>query len=203
MKVGFSVVDMTPETGIYLTGYGMPERLATGVHSPLTATAMFLQDGEKSAVVIGLDWCFVDWKITQDIRRVIFEKTGIPEQNILLSCTHTHSAPHTTYMRTLGRTAVDPEYKGVEYVKNSIPAIVEAVVKSKNSSREVSACFADGKTETGVSRRGMDKNGVVSGFIADPDAIYDSNMTVVRFKDTETMEDVGILIHCSAHNTAM
>ena len=47
MKVGFSVVDITPEPGIYLTGYGMPERLATGVHSPLTATAMVLDDGEK------------------------------------------------------------------------------------------------------------------------------------------------------------
>ena len=203
MKAGFSVVDITPEPGIYLTGYGMPERLATGVHSPLTATAMVMNDGEKNAAVISLDWCFVDWELTKDIRRAIFEKTGIPEQNILLSCTHTHSAPHTTHMRTLGRTAVDPEYKGVEYAKNSIPSIVDAVEQAKASICEVSACFAAGKTETGVSRRGMDRNGIVSGFIADPDAIYDSNMTVVRFKNTETMEDIGIFIHCSAHNTAM
>ena len=48
MKVGFSVVDITPEPGIYLTGYGKPDRLATGVHSPLTATAMVMNDGEKT-----------------------------------------------------------------------------------------------------------------------------------------------------------
>ena len=124
MKVGFSVVDITPEPGIYLTGYGMPERLATGVHSPLTATAMVLDDGDKNAVVISLDWCFVDWELIKDIRR----------------------AKH-----------------------------------AKASMCGASACFAARKTETGVSRRGMDKNGVVNGFIADPDAIYDSNMTVVCF----------------------
>ena len=68
----------------------------------------------------------MDWELTQDIRRGIFEKTGIPEQNILLCCSHTHSASHTTYIRTLGRVAVDPENKRGEYVKNSIPAISEA-----------------------------------------------------------------------------
>ena len=101
MKIGFSVVDITPELGIYLTGYGMPERLAEGVHSPLNASVMVFEDGNTSAVVIGLDWCFVDWPLTQVIRKEINKMTGIPEQNIDLCCSHTHSAPHTTYMRTL------------------------------------------------------------------------------------------------------
>ena len=60
MKTGFAVADITPELGIYLTGYGQPERLASSVHSPLTAVAMVLEDGDKKAAVIGLDWCFVD-----------------------------------------------------------------------------------------------------------------------------------------------
>ena len=47
MKVGFAVADITPETGIYLTGYGHPERLATGVHSQLKATVMLLQDRKR------------------------------------------------------------------------------------------------------------------------------------------------------------
>ncbi len=203
MKVGFAISDITPETGIYLTGYGRPERLATGVHSPLTATAMVLQDGGEEAAVIGMDWCFVDWELTQDIRRGINAATGVPEKNILLCCSHTHSAPHTTYMRTLGRVAVDPENKGIEYTKHCIPAIADAVKRAKESLREAKAGFAAGKTETGVSRRGMTESGVVTGFIGDPDMMYDSNMTVVQFVDKETGEDMGVLVHCSAHNTCM
>ena len=191
MQVGFSSVDITPELGIYLTGYGMPERLATGVHSPLMATVMMMKDGDTEAAVIGMDWCFVDWELTQDIRRGIFEAAGVPEKNILFCCSHTHSAPHTTYMRTLGRVAVDPENKGVEYVKNSIPAIADAVRRAKASMHEAEACFAAGKTETGVSRRGMDKLGRVTGFIADPYAIYDSRRPGTPRKFSEACAQAG------------
>ena len=203
MKVGFAVSDITPELGIYLTGYGRPERLATEVHSPLTAVAMYLSDGAKEVAVIGLDWCFVDWELTKYIRAAITEATGIPDQNVNLCCSHTHSAPHTTYMRTLGRVAVDPENKGVEYTKNSAPLIADAVKRAKQAARECSVGFAAGKTKTGISRRGMNEEGKVTGFIGDPDLMYDDNMTTALFIDSETKETLGIMVHCSAHNTAM
>lgn len=203
MRVGFAVCDITPETGIYLTGYGHPERLATDVHSKLYASVMVLEDDKNIAAVIALDWCFVDWRLTVAIRNGISEKSGIAANNILMCCSHTHSAPHTTYDRTLGRVAVDPENKGVEYALNCTDALAEAVCRAKSALRPTEAAFAAGKTETGVSRRGMNENGVVAGFLADPDAIYDDNMTVVRFRDRETAEDQGIIVHCSAHNTAM
>ena len=203
MKIGFSVVDITPELGIYLTGYGMPERLADKVHSPLNASIMVFEDGNTSAAVIGLDWCFVDWPLTQVIRKEINKITGIPEQNILLCCSHTHSAPHTTYMRTLGRTAIDPENKGVDYAIKSAPRIAAGVREAQANLRECTAGFAATKTLAGVSRRGMDENGKVRGFIQDPDQICDNNMVVVHFRDAEDGHDLGILIHACGHNTAM
>ena len=51
MKIGFAVSNITPELGIYLTGYGRPERLATGVHSPLTAAAMVMSDNGGNSVM--------------------------------------------------------------------------------------------------------------------------------------------------------
>ena len=68
MKLGIAVSDITPELGIYLTGYGHPERLATGVHSPLTATALFLKDENQEAAIISLDWCYMDDRVALDIR---------------------------------------------------------------------------------------------------------------------------------------
>ena len=203
MKIGFSVVDITPELGIYLTGYGMPERLAEGVHSPLNASVMVFEDGKTTAVVIGMDWCFVDWPLTQTLRKEINRQTGIPDQNILFCCSHTHSAPHTTYMRTLGRTAVDPENRGVEYVLKSAPMIAAGVKAAQADLRECVAGFAATKTLAGVSRRGMDENGNVRGFLEDPDQICDNNMVVVRFLDAENGKDLGILVHACGHNTAM
>ena len=162
MKTGFAVSDITPELGIYLTGYGMPERLAESVHSPLNATAMYLEDGGTQAVVIGFDWCFVDWELTKSIRKAITDATGVPESNILLCCSHTHSAPHTTYARTMGRVAVDPENKGIDYVFKSIPAIVDAVKRAKEGAKECEAGFSACKTKACTSRRGTDENGKIT-----------------------------------------
>ena len=203
MKIGFCVVDVTPEIGIYLTGYGRPERLAEGVHSPLNASIIVLADGETTAAVIGLDWCFVDRALTRIIRKEIGGRTGIPEQNILLCCSHTHSAPHATYMRALGRTAVDPENKGADYVIRSAPAIADGVRRAMDGLRECVAGFAQTTTSACVSRRGMDDNGKVRGFIQDPDQICDRNMVVVRFLDAQTGGDLGIFVHAGGHNTAM
>ena len=203
MKIGFSVTEITSELGIYLTGYGMPERLAEGVHSPLNASVMVFEDGNTTAAVIGLDWCFVDWPLTQVIRKEINKLTDIPEQNILLCCSHTHSAPHTTYMRTLGRSAVDPENKGVEYVIGIAPVIARGVQEAKDGLKECVAGFAATKSLAGVSRRGMDEEGRVRGFLEDPDQICDNNMVVARFLDAESGNDLGILVHGCGHNTAM
>lgn len=203
MKIGFAISDITPELGIYLTGYGMPKRLANSVHSPLSAIAMVIKDGDTEAAIIALDWCVIGADITKKFCQAVSQASGIMEQNILFSCTHTHSAPHTTDQRTIGRTTVDPENKGMEYAEKSIPAIVEAVCQAQRSMQETKVCIAGGKTEAGVSRRGLNKNGLIEGFHADPFAMYDSNMTAVKFKDVQNNQDIGVLIHCSAHNTAM
>ena len=204
MQVGFAVCDITPEIGIYLTGYGHPERLATGVHSPLTATAMVVKDEAKEALILGLDWCYMDERVAMEIREGLSAATRIPVANIVVCCTHTHSAPHTSYRRTRGRVAVDPENKGIEYLHKFIPVMGQAACQAQASLHEVEIGFATGKSETGVSRRGADQNGRISTFfLGDPDAVGDTTMTTVHFRDKETHQSVGVLIHCSAHNTCM
>lgn len=203
MKIGFAVADITPELGIYLTGYGMPERLAESVHSPLEAAVMVLQEEKTTALLISLDWCFIDDKLSEKVCKGISEKTNIPPDHILLSCTHTHSAPHTGNVRSFGRLHVDPEEKGIEYVLNCIPVLAECTAEALQNLQECEAGFGHTHTKTGVSRRGTDEAGRVTGFIEDPYQIYDSNMSVIHFRNAETKKDLGIFIHASCHNTCM
>lgn len=203
MKAGFAVGNITPELGIYLTGYGHPERLAEGVHSPLLATAMVLADGDNAVAVVSLDWCGMPTELADDMRRAIGDATGIPADNIMVCCIHTHSAPNTSSRRTLGRTDIDPEHRGEAYARRSIPAIADTVRRAKDAMREAVAGFGVTECHAGVSRRGTDENGRVSRFIADPYQSCDDHLTAVRFLDRETGEDLGILIHYGCHNTSM
>lgn len=203
MKAGFAVGDITPELGIYLTGYGHPERLAEGVHSPLRATAMVLADGNVEVAVVSLDWCFIANELAEYIRKAVSSRTDIPYDHIVICCTHTHSAPHTSTGRSLGRTTVDPEQRGVAYARESAVVIAETVSRAQSSMREAVAGFGAAKTQTGVSRRGTDENGKITRFIADPYQICDDNLTVIRFLDKTTREDIGIVVHLGCHNTSM
>ena len=146
MKAGFAVADITPELGIYLTGYGHPERLAEGVHSPLTATAMVLAAGNTEVAVVSLDWCGMPTELANDMRQAIAEATGIPAENTMVCCTHTHSAPNTSSRRTLGRTDVDPEHRGEAYARRSIPVIADAVRRAKAGAR--SSAGKNARTES-------------------------------------------------------
>ncbi|MBQ6351775.1 MAG: neutral/alkaline non-lysosomal ceramidase N-terminal domain-containing protein, partial [Lentisphaeria bacterium] len=203
MKAGFAVSDITPELGIYLTGYGHPERLAEGVHSPLRATAMVLADDRTEIAVVSLDWCGMPTELADDMRRGISDAAGIPFDHIIVCCTHTHSAPITSTRRTLSRTDIDPENRGVAYARKSLPVIADTVRRAKDGMREAVAGFGVTTSHTGVSRRGMDENGNVTRFIADPHQICDDNLTAVRFLDRATGEDLGILLHLGCHNTSM
>ena len=148
MKIGFAVADVTPEAGLYLTGYGSPERLATGVLSPLYASVMVMGDEVRTAAVISMDWCTIDEGLTWEIRRGVQEVSGIRAEDIIFCCTHTHSAPHTRQDSTMGRSACDPEHKGIQYAFDSVKTIADAVNKAKKGMRECSAGFGSIKTET-------------------------------------------------------
>ena len=203
MQAGFAVGDITPELGIYLTGYGHPERLAEGVHSPLRATAMVLADGGTSVAVVSLDWCGMPTELATDMRKAIEDATGIPADNVMVCCTHTHSAPNTSPRRTLGRTDIDPEHRGEAYARRSIPTIADTVRRAKEAMREAVAGFGVTECHAGVSRRGMDENGKISRFIADPYQSCDDHLTAARFLDRETGETLGIFLHYGCHNTSM
>lgn len=203
MKAGFAIGDITPEIGIYLTGYGRPERLAEEIHSPLLVTAMVLEEEGRRAAVLGLDWCYAENNVTDRIRREVGEAVGIPTEHILLCCAHTHSAPHTAQGRTTGRTTVDPEGRGVAYAFASIPVFIDAVRRAQASSREVEMGIAAVRSETGISRRAVTEDGEVREFIGDPDQICDRNLTAIHFRDRRSGESVGIMIHLGCHNTCM
>jgi len=201
LKAGFGRTDITPALGTYLTGYGDYDRPAEKVLDPLHATAIVLEQGGKRAAIVALDWCFVCEQHTNTIRQAITEKTGLTPEYIQLSCSHTHSAPHTRLRKTISGGVSHIE-NGRAYVVSVIPKIVEAVQQACDSLATCKVGFAQTESLTGVNRRAVHVDGAVS-FEGGPNDVFDSTMTVVHFKDAATGCNCGIIVHYGAHNTAM
>ena len=98
--VGYSKVDVTPTAPAPLSGYGnTDERLHTEVLDPLYFTCVAMTDAEdNTAMFITIDLCSIDKNTVSSIRGRINSKTGVPKENIMVSITHTHSAPQASAM---------------------------------------------------------------------------------------------------------
>ncbi|WP_414663002.1 hypothetical protein [Horticoccus sp. 23ND18S-11] len=92
LRIGAAAIDITPPNGIAMAGY-YATRLAEGTHDPLHAKALvFEQDGVKAALV-ALDLVTVSRATVEEARRQIARTTGVKEEAIMISATHSHTGP--------------------------------------------------------------------------------------------------------------
>ncbi len=80
-------------SGIQLWGYPHVRRLSTGSHDPLLASAIVLRNGPVTLAQIALDVLMLTPPFARNLRRMAARTLEIPEECILISCTHTHSGP--------------------------------------------------------------------------------------------------------------
>jgi hypothetical protein len=127
LRAGAADIFITPPIGVELMGYGINlSRRSTGVHDNLTAQALVLDDGRTRAVLITSDLLGVSVEFTQSVRAQIQERAGIPAAHVMLSCTHSHTAPGTLPSRGIGR--VDAQYAGI-LARYIVGAVVAAVAR--------------------------------------------------------------------------
>ncbi len=99
LKASAGEVDITPPTGTWMTGYGNRIVPSRGVHDPIMARALLLDDGTTNLVIISCDLIGIEPSTAANIRCGIAEHTSIPQENILICCTHTHSGPASMRFR--------------------------------------------------------------------------------------------------------
>lgn len=91
---GFGKVDITPDEPLPLAGYGnYSRRFFDKVLSRLYLTCIAVSDGNKTVLLFTCDNLFWYWEMSIATREKVTKATGIPEENIFFSATHTHGAP--------------------------------------------------------------------------------------------------------------
>ena len=90
---GASAIDITPlELPVIVNG-GVRERLADKIHDPLHARCLVLDDGTKQLAIAVVDNCIIPRALADKAKALAAKNTPIPSERILISATHTHSAP--------------------------------------------------------------------------------------------------------------
>lgn len=158
LNAGAAVRQISPPRGAALFGYPHVERVSTGVHDPLLASALFLKDDSRSVLLVALDLLFLDPPTARSIRRAAARAASVPEACVLVSCTHTHSGPVTCrLLGWQGDPAVpeaDPGY--LEYVcEQAVRAAQEAARRARPAELAWTAADARGVGGNRLSPEGV------------------------------------------------
>lgn len=157
---GTAIADISPEKGIELAGYPHYPRHNTGVHDPLYAACIYLDNGKEKVVLVSLDLLFFSKKYVKEVREKVSRITDIPEKNIMISCSHTHSGPWAA-----GRLDIEALEKGLKpdfgYVNALKDKIVEIIVEAYNNTFNAKIGFKKGYCgkEQGVGGNRRDPKG--------------------------------------------
>ncbi len=105
LKAAAGKVDITPETPVYIAGYGS-NRKSTGVHDQIMARCIVLEQGKTRVAFVSCDLIGVPRFHVEKIKTLV--KSVLPE-NIYIAATHVHSAPDT-----MGQWGPDFRTSGVD-----------------------------------------------------------------------------------------
>lgn len=175
LRAGVSCVDISPEKGVELGGYPHFPRHNTGVHDPLYAGCIYLDNGETKLAIITLDLLFFSKKYVAAVRKRISEETSIPAGNIMITCSHTHSGPWAS-----GRLDIESLEKGLQpdekYIKDLQDKIVGIAVEAYNNTFEA---------KVGVDKGYCGKEQGIGGNRRDPNGPSDPDVWTIGVQDME------------------
>jgi hypothetical protein len=123
-RAGAVALDVSPKQFPVLVNGGMTSRSATGVTDPIYAKALVLADGKTEIAIVVVDSCMMPRPLLDEAKALATKRTGIPSDRILISATHTHTAPST--LSCLG-TKADPRY--VPYLTGKIAEAIATAQK--------------------------------------------------------------------------
>ena len=92
-RAGAAAVDITPDAWPLPLIGSFRYRPATSAHDPLHSRALAIQSGDSTVALAVVDSCYIPRDTIDEAKRRIEAASGLPANRVLVSATHTHSAP--------------------------------------------------------------------------------------------------------------
>ncbi|MBN2005102.1 MAG: neutral/alkaline non-lysosomal ceramidase N-terminal domain-containing protein [Anaerolineae bacterium] len=175
LKVGAAVVDITPDetVGMDLAGYG--HRSSTGVHDPITARCLVIDDGNTEIALIALDFSNLAYSAFKKAASEVGKASGIPAEHIFVHAIHTHSGPSLEYYGSHPKA-----------YKELLQKITQCVISAKNGKEQATAAIGKGTAVVDTINRDY------------PDRKVENDVNVIEFRDSEK-EMIAVLVNFACH----
>ncbi|MFN6312243.1 MAG: neutral/alkaline non-lysosomal ceramidase N-terminal domain-containing protein [Planctomyces sp.] len=157
LRAGAATSVVTPAIGGDIVG-GFQPIPSTHIHDELHVRCLVLDDGTNRIALVVCDLLGLHRCVSDEARKQIQQRLGIPAEHVLISATHTHSA-----VSALGSVRYAIEAEPDEYQRFVISRIVDGVQRAVNLLRPAELAF--GTVEAGehvFNRRWHMRDGYVA-----------------------------------------
>jgi len=145
LRAGAYAIDISPLKFPVIINGGMTERTADKITDRLHARCLVLDDGTAKVAIAVVDSCMVPRDLLDEAKELASKATGIPTSRMLISATHTHSAPSVH-----GCLGSD---KDEEYARFLVPQIAKGIIEANSRLQPARVGWAFGKDEKNVACR--------------------------------------------------
>ncbi len=147
LTVGAASVDITCEPGPELAGFLARIQPSTQVRTPLFARAVYLAKDDETLLWLVADSLGYTQEIVARLKAELSKRLSIDPWRIVVSATHTHSAPTASKLSGTG------EYCD-EYVETIlVPRMIQVGVEAKRSAETCRMVEATGEVDLSYDRR--------------------------------------------------
>ena len=123
LQAGAAIVDVTPRDFPVLVNGGVTSRSTSEVVTRINARAIVVTDGNEKIGIVVVDSCMMPRPLLDEAKQLAAQQTGLQPDRILISATHTHTAPSS--MEALGTDAQ------ADYLPVLRAGIAEALAKAE------------------------------------------------------------------------
>ncbi|MBR6881612.1 MAG: neutral/alkaline non-lysosomal ceramidase N-terminal domain-containing protein [Bacteroidales bacterium] len=147
-------ISTTEEEHVVLAGFAARNALSDGIHQHLYTHCLVLGDGTQKVCIISNDLMEISPAISDTIRTMIAEKSGLALDNILMHNIHTHSAPRS------GGSSVVTGGTNRAWKERMVATVVDNAVKTIGAKGEPFT-LEIGKGQTSINGNRCEKEGPV------------------------------------------
>ena len=183
LRASATKIDITPEVGTPLAGFGDRTAGSTGVRDPLRAGILLLDDGETMAAVVTLDLINVGDEETRLLREEVASRTGIAPPNILVAASHTHGGP--------------PFDSETGYARDVASRIGSAAAALLDTMQPITIGVGSSEMDVCVNRRLVNSEGIAE-MRPNPRGPVDNRVRVLRL-DGASGDPAAVIIHVACH----
>src|SRR6478735_1946345 len=144
-KAGAFAINVSPQKYPVIVNGGMTERTADKLNDPIHARCLVLDDGTTRVALVVVDSCMMPRDLLDEAKQTASRATGIPTSHMLISATHTHSAPSVH-----GCLGSD---KDEEYARFLAPQIAKGIAEANNRREVARIGWAFGEDTKNVACR--------------------------------------------------